>query len=505
MKGYFWPDESIKPDFPGESFEEFVSNMGENYLHPDDKESYYKAMELSHIEDVLKSKIVETQYFRMRRDDTEYRYKCLQYCYLDDDKTEIMMYSQDVDQIRGEQIREEEAKKRVMVQNINDVQSVMEMKRNFSSMIARELTAPLQYVRTALQENEDSDDDVLEAVSYMSGVIENITEYEKMERGQLRLENNRFALDEMLEKHLQSWERRAAETGIHFKYNVSLQWKNYYGDEIKIGNLLDHLIGNSIMASSEGETVEIWVNDIVQGLGANKLIITVEDWGIPVNDGYFGRDYPIEVQTDMEDWKKNVLKTGTAFSLVVAKKLVGLMGGKMTLNRKGDAANVLYAEFILQKNADTPVDTKIHQEMRETGEEKLLDGYSLLLVRNPKSERKLSGAMLQLKGAKADVASNGVEALELLETYRGKMPDAILVEGNLQDMDCLEFTEELRRRKQLGTAHVFVIGIVEEVSQEIIQAGMKIGVNGWLDEPSDMKRLRLMLDTHRARSIVSAD
>jgi PAS domain S-box-containing protein len=501
MKSYFWPDESIKPDFPGNSFISFVSDMGENYVHPEDRETYLRAMELSHMQDVLTSKLVETLYFRMRRDTDDYRYKCIQYCYLDDEKTEIMMYSQDVDQIRSEQIMADEAKDRILADNISDVQEVMEMKRNFSTMLARELIGPLRYIRSAIQGKISSDDEIMDALGYISGVVDNISEYERMERGQIEFETNRFALDEMLNKCFLSWSRKAKEFGIDIRYNINLQWRNYYGDEMRLVQLLDHMIGNSVMASEKGDTVEIWISDVAQGGGANRLIIMVEDWGIPVNDGYFGRDYPMDLHSSEADWKKNINKIGTAFSLVVARKLVSLLGGRMKISRKGDVSNVLQAELILQKNADSPIDMKIPNEEENPENDKILEGYSLLLVRNKEGERKLSGAVLQLRGARADVAAGGVEALKLLKTYRNNVPDAILVEENLGDMDCLEFAEQFRKLKCSAAKTVLIIGIVDEVSQEIIQAGMKIGINGWLDDPSDLKRLHLMLEMRRADKI----
>ena len=139
------------------------------------------------------------------------------------------------------------------------------------------------------------------------------------------------------------------------------------------------------------------------------------------------------------------------------------------------------------------MDTKIPDN---TGgnEHEILNGYSLLLVRHLKREHTLSAAILQLSGANADVVSGGMQALELFRNYPENSLDAILVEANLGDMDYLEFTEQLRKEKRKDAGRIPVIAVVEEVSQDTIREGMKLGVNSWLNTPTDMKRLRLMLD-----------
>lgn len=495
MKDYFLGDIDTEPEFPGDSFEQFVLKIAERYVHPEDKEQFLKAMNLSHMQGILQSsKTQETLFFRIRWKSDEYRYKCIRYCYFGYDQKEIILNSQDVHQFKEEQIKEEQAKQRVLRETFDDARAMMEMRRNFYTMLARELRSPLMYVQSALQRMENPpDENMIQAVMYMSNVVDIIAEQEKLESGQIRLENKVFPLDEVLNRCFSLWEQKAKAIGIDFQYNVNLKWSQYYGDEAKIMQILNHVLGNCMMSSEENGSVEIWVNDRMQGDGVNKLVITAEDWGIPVSDKYFGREYPIEIRDNQRDWNLFGNRSGTAFSLIVARKLVDLMGGRMTLSRKADTSNVLSVEILLQRIAGTVMDTKIPDN---TGgnEHKILNGYSLLLVRHLKREHTLSAAILQLSGANADVVSGGMQALELFRNYPENSLDAILVEANLGDMDYLEFTEQLRKEKRKDAGRIPVIAVVEEVSQDTIREGMKLGVNSWLNTPTDMKRLRLMLD-----------
>jgi CheY-like chemotaxis protein len=57
---------------------------------------------------------------------------------------------------------------------------------------------------------------------------------------------------------------------------------------------------------------------------------------------------------------------------------------------------------------------------------------------------------------KMDVAKNGEEALQLLETPEGK-PDIILLDLNMPKMNGLEFLHELRGQGQMRDVKIFII------------------------------------------------
>lgn len=497
VKNFFQGNIENDPGFPGKNFDEFISFMVENHVHPEDTEQFKRAMNLTRMQEILQtSKMEESLFFRIRWGKEEYRHKCIRYCYFGYEQKEIILNLQDVHHFKEEQIIEEQANRRVLQDALDGTRSLAEMRRNFHSMLARELRSPLRYVQSTIQRMDDADENIQEAVMYMANVVNVIAELEKLESGEIRLRNKRFVLDESLRECLKGWEKRGKALGLSFQYNVNLAWRDYYGDEAKILRLLDHVIGNCMLASEAyGSGVEVWIHDQMQGNGISRLIITVEDWGIPVTDGYFGREYPIEVRDNERDWKYFGNRSGTAFSLIVARKLVEMMGGRMVLTRKSGTSNVMTIEILLQKMAGNTTDTKIADIDGDEEGREILKGYFLLLVRHKKKQQKTSAPMLRLNGARTDVVSGGMEALSLFRSYPPGTLDAILVEGNLGDMDYLEFTEQIRREKREDAATVPIIAVVEEVSADTIREGMQIGVNSWLDSFTDLARLRLLLDT----------
>lgn len=493
MKIYPFGSIEMQPEFYTNSFSEFIMAFSENYVHPDEKEQFFVAMQLSHMKDILDiSKTEESLFFRIRRKDSEYRYKCLRYSYLDSEQNEIILSVQDVQYVREEQNRREEANYRVLMESLDDVQSVMEMRRNFFSLIARELYSPLNYAQSVMTRGASPDPDKIRAaLVYMSNVVQNIAEYEKLEQGKVRLENHKFILDQALAKNVNLWRIWAQSSDISLQYNVNLNSRYYYGDEKRLMQILDHVVGNSISASEEKSRVEIWVSDQGQGIGINRIAFTVEDHGVPVSNDFFGRMYPPEARNNEKVWAHASEHGGTAFSLIVARELVQLMGGTIDLQRKGDDLNVIRIDLPLQIEGEDAADVKIENPQSE-GEPNVLHGFSILLVRNNRVEHSTPAAKLQVSGAHVDLASGGMDAVQIIRSYPENELDAILVEANLGDMDYLEFTELLRQWEQ-GAPPIPIIAVVEEVSPETIQEGMRMGVNAWINDLNDLERLATVL------------
>lgn len=374
----------------------------------------------------------------------------------------------------------------------SDARELTEL-RLFYAAFERELRSLLQFIQSTIQRNGGSaGEEVIRAVSYMYNVLNTISEYEKLEKGEIRFESRCFSLESVLEECFTEWKEREGTLGVQFQYHANLQGGKYYGDERRIAQMLNHVIGNCMMASEMGKRVEIWADDMVQEKNVNKLTFVAEDWGVPLREGFLGREETPDTGKNME-WKLLNSWSGTTFSLVIAKKLANLMGGQLRLSRKADTSNVLTLEILLHRNLDFS-NGSIRRRMEEEDEPQLLEGYTLLLVQNRFGEHKLSGKRLKRNGAEANEVSGGEEALGFLRARPEYKPDALLVEGNLGDMDYLAFTAQLRGAEWELAGKIPVIVILNEVSQQTIYKGLKTGVNSWLDTPTDMKRLRLILE-----------
>lgn len=267
-------------------------------------------------------------------------------------------------------------------------------------------------------------------------------------------------IDELLDTCFVRWGETADKHGIQFRYYVNLSCLDYCGDKERIVHILDLVIGNCILASGVGGSVDIWVSDTPQGEDVNELVLTIEDNGV----------------------------SETSISLIIAEKLVKEMGGRLKLEHRADMTNVLVIGIPLHKCL--PVSgQKSPEEVRECP----LQKYTFLLVGSADGgEHGLPEALLQLNGASTNVASGGEEALKWLENTENRA-DAVLLETGLGDMDYLEFAKRVRAGQQKESRQIPLIAVTEETSPDMIQEGMQSGINCWLDTITDIPRLGRIL------------
>ena len=145
-------------------------------------------------------------------------------------------------------------------------------------------------------------------------------------------------------------------------------------------------------------------------------------------------------------------------------------------------------EGVLQAGSDAP---------RTSSQPSIsLSGCRLLLVDDVDINREVGAEMLRKFGAHVETAENGKLALRRLE--QGELPDLVLMDIQMPEMDGLEATRRIRQRwnaQQLPvlamTAHA-----LEEERQRCLQAGMQERIT----KPIEPNRLLGAVDRHRRKS-----
>lgn len=498
MSGFFMGGPSFEEIYPNAAFDEYLEITAENYVHPEDCDRFLHSLQLSHMMDILKfSDTEEVLFFRLRKGEGEYRYKSIRYSYLGNDVNTIVISAQDVHQVREDQIKVEDANRKILASALQEERTAMEMRRNFSAMLSREIQAPLRLIDKGLRRQGKEIENIGEmrrAAAYMMRVLDNISEYERLEQGCVRFENRQFVLDEVLGEVFRGWKSRVKNKMCEISYNLNFKCRHYYGDVGRITQIINNLMGNCILASGGEGKINVWGNDEDQGDGVSRLLVTMEDWGIPVGESFFGRIYPMDSDSIRSVWDMGEECMGTSYSLILARKIAEQMGGSIRLSRKREKTNVIELDIPLLRSQDMPEKIFMEPAEKETVVEADLSGYSLLLVEEKEMKEQLTGPLLRLNGALVDIAYSGKEAVELWASYPEGAFHAILVEGNLADMDYLEFAEMFRSQRRARAQQIPILVLMNGARQDTIQESMKVGINAILNSPLELKRLKSILD-----------
>lgn len=500
VQGYFTHGMSYDRVYSSQLFEDYVIETANRFVRPDEKVRFMDVFQLDSMLQVLNSsELEEVLFFQLKRESQEYRYKCFRYSYLGNDTDTILITVQDVHEIRTQQLKMEDADRRVMEAAMNEAKETVEVRRNFIAMLAREVQAPIRYINTMLQKPDSSQEirmQMQHASQYALSAVENMADYEKINRGDIHIVNTSFSINYTMEQILDQWVGIARKKNIEIECNNNFYRDGYYGDVEQFKKAVDNILGNCIRNSEPYTNIRLWMSDEQIAPGVTEIMLIVEDHGIMIGDGFFGRQYPLD-----EEDNYVVEPIGTRFSLILARRIVEYMGGRLQMRRERGNTNVIEFTVPMQHGQNQDSDRGETTQKENEKSKDILKEYKLLVVEdNSNPAVRMIAPIFKVNGAIVDVAFTGKDGIELWNSYPEGTFDAIIVEGFLPDMDYVTFTTQLRKQRRKEAREIVVVALVEDLRQENVTVAMKAGVNTVLEKPLRIERIKQILDFTNKRS-----
>lgn len=256
--------------------------------------------------------------------------------------------------------------------------------------------------------------------------------------------------------------KKKLSTKIYIDKHVPRQLR---GDRQRLLQILGNLVSNAVKFTERGTiTIE------VQVAKAGGLEFVVTDTGIGIEPGKGAAIFE-----SFSHACKNVVVSygGVGLGLSIARALARLQGGDITFESKVGIGSAfrLYMPYKLPATARTVAD----------GDE-LAQRY-FLVAEDDAINRRIISLVLQRAGVRADLVSNGREALEML--CKNKY-DLLITDLHMPVMDGYELTREVRSRLQSTIPIVaMTASALGDDHEKCIQAGM----NDFLLKPFDFDQL----------------
>ena len=173
------------------------------------------------------------------------------------------------------------------------------------------------------------------------GIINDILDFSKIEAGKLTIEKINFNLFNIMEDIISMMKIRANQKNIklNFEYDNNLS-HNFYGDSLRIGQIITNLLGNAIKFTNSGE-----VKLSIDKTNTNKIRFQVIDTGIGLTPDQQEKLFKSFSQADETITRKY---GGTGLGLSISKNLVDLMNGKIWVESKIDKGSKFIFEIGLQ-------------------------------------------------------------------------------------------------------------------------------------------------------------
>ncbi len=314
-------------------------------------------------------------------------------------------------------------------------------------------------------------------------IINDILDFSKIEAGQIKLENIKFSLPEVIGTIAKLYKFKSDSKGIPINVNIDKNIPDVLiGDPYRLNQIVANLVNNALKFTEKG-SVNINVEVLHQEDDSKvELIYKVIDTGIGISEEGKNKLFKEFSQVDSSTTRKY---GGTGLGLSICQNLVALMNGKIGVESEVGKGSEFWFKLWYEY-----AEKELSEHMEKI---KVPDNLRILYAEDNLINQKITKFMLKKIQADCDMAGNGKQAFEM---FKQKDYDLILMDMFMPEVNGIESTKLIREFEQESKSEkpVYIVAVTANAFSEDKQKCFEAGMNDFISKPFNESELKKVIE-----------
>ena len=443
-------------------------------------------------------KIYEEDWY-LRKANGDYRWERIQFVPSGENPYEVLIFSKNIHEMK----QREERQRELLYEALASAEQANTAKRDFLSRMSHDMRTPMNAIvglATIAGAKVDDREKVLDALGkirtssqHLLRLINEVLDMSRVESGKISLEEEEFIISELLENVMASIRAQSKEKQQTLVVDTQeVLHPHMVADRFRLEQILLNLLSNAVKYTGRRGIIMLALRSTEPSPeGMADLIVTVEDNGVGMTEEFISKIFePFEREITPETGGEQ----GTGLGMPIVKSIVERMNGTIHVDSKLGKGSCFTVGIPVRIPGDCDkIGKRAGEDANENAVHEMCEGKKFLLVDDNELNREIAREILQMFGARVDLASDGQQAVDILLLREPGTYDAVFMDVQMPVKDGYEATRELREcgRSDLRTIPIFAM--TANAFQSDVQDALASGMNAHIAKPLNLGALEDVL------------
>ena len=406
--------------------------------------------------------------------------------------------------ITDEKMRELDYQKK-LEKSVEQAEQANVAKTDFLRRMSHDIRTPINGIRGMVdicrynignqKKQEECLDKIMLSSTFLMELVNDVLDMNKLESGQIRLEEKPFSIHEILKEVETVVGMAATEHGITLTVKMGeIIHENLLGSSLHIRQILQNIASNAVKYNKTNGKVVLECRELPSENEKAVFEFVCTDTGIGMSPEFQKHAFEPFAQ---EKTSARTSYAGTGLVLAIVKKLVEQMEGTIRfVSKPGEGTQfTIVIPFLVDRTMEKETEGE-----QGTDEKKGIKNDKILLVEDYEINMEIAKFVLENEGAKVKEAWNGKEAVDIFAASEPGEYDVILMDLMMPVMGGLEASQRIRMMSREDAKTIPIIAMTANAFADDEERSLSAGMDAHISKPLDAEQfIQVISDICRKR------